>query len=430
MTLDCNNINLKRGSKGEQVKELQTQLKLLKFYLYKIDGDYGKYTVNAVKKYQRQTKTLAVDGVFGSKTCKSWNTYYTQNTTTKTATTSTGSTKTITTTTVTTKTVKESKLNCNNINLKKGSTGSQVKQLQTELKELKYYSRQIDGNYGTYTVNAVKQFQRQMKTLAVDGIFGQKTCKKWHEYYKKNASSTSKNTDSGLDLSGLNCKTVSLKKGSTGSQVKLLQTALKALGYYTRQVDGNYGTYTVSAVKKLQRATKHTADGWFGSKTCPDLKKLCDQKGLTQNGGQALNKGTTANLTAKQKRNKTIADLYKTYIGTRYKPNVYLDGVGFMATEITPSNNQGGTNWQTVELMNNKLYTYQGHRTTEEYSIVVPVPYNMFLTLKKYLYQLCNQTVAIQSKEVNSSNYYVSYTYKKASKSNWQQITFSCIRKV
>lgn len=58
---------LKKGSKGDDVKTLQTALKEQGFYTGKIDGIYGKKTVNAVKAYQR-TCGLKADGVAGSRT--------------------------------------------------------------------------------------------------------------------------------------------------------------------------------------------------------------------------------------------------------------------------------------------------------------------------------------------------------------------------
>ena len=44
---------------------------------------------------------------------------------------------------------------------KYGSRGSEVTQIQTKLKRWGYYSGNIDGIYGTQTVNAVKYFQRK-----------------------------------------------------------------------------------------------------------------------------------------------------------------------------------------------------------------------------------------------------------------------------
>ena len=55
---------LKKGSHGETVKTLQTALKDLGFYSGKIDGIYGKSTVNAVRAFQRKNG-LKADGIAG-----------------------------------------------------------------------------------------------------------------------------------------------------------------------------------------------------------------------------------------------------------------------------------------------------------------------------------------------------------------------------
>ncbi len=57
---------------------------------------------------------------------------------------------------------------------KYGSRGAEVTQIQTRLKRWGYYTGNVDGIYGTQTVNAVKYFQRK-NGLAVDGIAGTKT---------------------------------------------------------------------------------------------------------------------------------------------------------------------------------------------------------------------------------------------------------------
>lgn len=67
--MECDKTNLKRGSKGEQVRELQTILQKMMYYIGKIDGDYGDITVSSVKAYQKK-KGLLQDGVFGPVTCK------------------------------------------------------------------------------------------------------------------------------------------------------------------------------------------------------------------------------------------------------------------------------------------------------------------------------------------------------------------------
>lgn len=57
---------------------------------------------------------------------------------------------------------------------KYGSTGSEVRQIQTKLKSLGYYKGSVDGIYGTGTKNAVIAFQRNCG-LKTDGIAGPKT---------------------------------------------------------------------------------------------------------------------------------------------------------------------------------------------------------------------------------------------------------------
>ncbi len=57
---------------------------------------------------------------------------------------------------------------------KMGSTGSEVRQIQTKLKNWGYYSGSVDGIYGTKTKNAVISFQRKNR-LTADGIAGPAT---------------------------------------------------------------------------------------------------------------------------------------------------------------------------------------------------------------------------------------------------------------
>lgn len=76
---------------------------------------------------------------------------------------------------------------------KYGSRGSEVTQIQTKLKRWGYYNGNIDGIYGTQTVNAVKYFQRK-NGLAVDGIAGPATLKAMGIYSSSSSTSSSSNT--------------------------------------------------------------------------------------------------------------------------------------------------------------------------------------------------------------------------------------------
>ena len=59
---------LRVGSRGDEVKTLQTKLKRWGYYDGSIDGIFGSRTEEALKGYQRRT-SLRADGVCG---CNSW----------------------------------------------------------------------------------------------------------------------------------------------------------------------------------------------------------------------------------------------------------------------------------------------------------------------------------------------------------------------
>lgn len=59
----------KYGSRGEEVKKIQTKLKNWGYYTGSVDGIYGSQTFEAVKKFQRKNG-LTVDGIAGTNTLK------------------------------------------------------------------------------------------------------------------------------------------------------------------------------------------------------------------------------------------------------------------------------------------------------------------------------------------------------------------------
>ena len=82
---------------------------------------------------------------------------------------------------------------------KYGSRGTEVTQIQTKLKRWGYYSGNIDGIYGTQTVNAVKYFQRK-NGLTVDGIAGPATLRAMGIMTSSGSSSSSSSYNSNLNL--------------------------------------------------------------------------------------------------------------------------------------------------------------------------------------------------------------------------------------
>ena len=81
---------------------------------------------------------------------------------------------------------------------KYGSRGNEVTQIQTKLKRWGYYTGNIDGIYGTQTLNAVKYFQRK-NGLTVDGIAGPATLAAMG-ITSSSSSSSSSSYNSNLNL--------------------------------------------------------------------------------------------------------------------------------------------------------------------------------------------------------------------------------------
>ena len=219
--------SLRMGDSGSAVKDLQTKLKKLGYYSGTVDSTFGSGTYAAVRAFQKKYN-LTADGVAGSETLKKLDSAY-----------------------------KNADSDKDDDSLRKGATGSAVKDLQTKLKKLGFYNAYVDGSYGDTTVAAVKAFQKKYN-LTADGVAGSETLKKLDSAYKNADSNTSTDDDS-------------LRKGATGTAVKTLQTNLKKLGFYTAYVDGSFGATTESAVKAFQRKYGLTADGVAGSAT---LKKI------------------------------------------------------------------------------------------------------------------------------------------------------------
>ena len=224
---DKDDDSLRMGDSGSTVKDLQTKLKKLGYYDGTVDSTFGSGTYAAVKAFQKKYN-LTADGVAGSETLKKLDNAY-----------------------------KNADSDKDDDSLRKGATGSAVKDLQTKLKKLGFYNAYVDGSYGDTTVAAVKAFQKKYN-LTADGVAGSETLKKLDTAYKNADSNTSTDDDS-------------LRKGATGTAVKTLQTNLKKLGFYTAYVDGSFGATTESAVKAFQKKYGLTADGVAGSAT---LKKI------------------------------------------------------------------------------------------------------------------------------------------------------------
>ena len=188
-------------------------------------------------------------------------------------------------------------MNCKTVNLKYGSKGDEVVELQTKLKKDKYYTAAIDGDFGIKTQNAVKKLQKANGN-SVDGWFGPKTCNS-AGYNTPIANST----PASQNLGEIYCDTVNIKVGDKGSQVSLLQAKLINAGYSYVKINAICDANTVKAIKALQTKQGNSADGWFGQKTCAKTGwfKSSKSSSTSSTSGTGSTTGTTSsNLPAKK----------------------------------------------------------------------------------------------------------------------------------
>lgn len=183
--------------------------------------------------------------------------------------------------------------------LKVGSSGSDVKRLQQQLKTLGYYTGSVDGDFGAGTEAAVKAFQ-QRNGLSADGKAGKYTLDKLYSGNakkaasptatpKKSSSSSSSSSSSGSSSNVSSAYTngetdTYLRLGSSGKQVKILQNRLIVLGYLTGEADGEFGSATEDAVAAFQKRNGLENDGVAGPTTLTRLYSSSAKKASTAAG--------------------------------------------------------------------------------------------------------------------------------------------------
>lgn len=84
-----------------------------------------------------------------------------------------------------------------------------------------------------------------------------------------------------------------LRQGSTGSEVRTVQTKLKRWGYYDGAVDGIYGSKTKKAVVYFQKKNGLTADGIVGKNTFAALG-MASSPSSSQGSGVSGTNGYTS----------------------------------------------------------------------------------------------------------------------------------------
>lgn len=237
---------LKYGDEGDDVKVLQQRLTELFYYSGNLSGRYREGTRAAIKAFQEDFD-LEVTGEADAKTQSLlFSTLYRP--------------------------------------LKVGSSGEDVKRLQTRLMELGYYTGKISGNYLEGTKSAIAAFQEKIGEEAT-GIADPDTQSVLYsgDALSQSAKAAAATTptmaidsflvdeDAPQETAPMPEETVPyskrLAKGSSGKLVKQLQNRLTELGYYTGPVSGNFLGNTRNAVKAFQTQNGLDSDGIVGELT-------------------------------------------------------------------------------------------------------------------------------------------------------------------
>ncbi len=238
---------LQSGSTGDQVTALQQALKELGFFTGVVNGTFSTSTTEAVIAFQK-LNSLPMNGIADANlqallySGKPKNTEGAK-TDIRTLPAIVGTSATL------------------------HDQGVLVSIIQTRLTTLGYYTGSISGTYDTDTQTAVKAFQKA-NGLKADGVCGDETQEKL-----ANAGSTVPTmsvvtaTPAATTFQPMTTPSAAVRKGSSGSDAKLVQERLIALGYLTGTADGIFGAASVSALKTFQSRNGLESDGVAGSST-------------------------------------------------------------------------------------------------------------------------------------------------------------------
>lgn len=220
---------LQYGDTGDDVLALQTRLAELKYYTGNLSGRYREGTQKAVETFQEDFD-LDQTGVADLRTISLLYTI-------------------------------------SHRPLRFGSKGEDVRELQTALSELGYFTGKIDGNYISSTQKAVEALQKK-NNLEVTGTADSDLQDMIAQ--GKILGKSEKPDDTNTPAPNLAnflvddhensvwipdepvVFTKKLKNGSSGKLVKQMQERLAEVGYYEGPISGNFQKYTTRAVKAIQ----------------------------------------------------------------------------------------------------------------------------------------------------------------------------------
>lgn len=246
------NVYLKVGSTGTDVRRLQERLIELGYLSGTPNGQFDSTTEAAVVAFQNRNTSYS-DGIAGKLTLEKL-----YSSSAKRTSTSVGIIGT---------------------SIKRGDKNSaMVRRIQQRLKDLRFYTGNVDGDFGASTEAAVKAFQ-SVNRLVPDGKVGADTSE---VLFSSRAIGAGAQVTPAPGQSGAiptripfyknvtpnpDGDYVTLREGESGELVRRLQQALKDQGFYKGVVDGKFGYETTLAVKAFQRSRGLFVDGEAGRGT-------------------------------------------------------------------------------------------------------------------------------------------------------------------
>ncbi len=257
-------LTLRYPQRGSNVTSLQNALTQLGYYASTIDGIYGKGTRASVEAFQA-ANGLKADGVAGPATLAKiaeltgihiGDIPSSGDTGADTPVTGSGLFGGVYTT------------------IQYGMKGERVRTLQQALNALGFDAGKVDGDFGSGTYLAVKNFQKH-QGLTVDGKAGKLTLTRLETFFDENGNCTSGPivTTPPAEEQGpsYGMPTRTLRYGMAGEDVRYTQQRLAELKYYTQTPSGQFDSATLGAVKAFQRKNDLGVDGAVGPQTIAAL---------------------------------------------------------------------------------------------------------------------------------------------------------------
>ncbi len=234
---------LTMGMSGDEVTALQNSLVAAGYLARTVDGEYGSTTKQAVYLFQKD-KGLPTTGAADDETRaaiaaaegETWR-------------------------------------NGGGVVYAEGNRGDVITEMQEKLKVAGFLQGDIDGVYGSDTVNAVKAMQRANdfpESGAIDEVTYEALC----QVQMKAAEKPAETAEVSAAEPSVQKEKGAFNVGDRGHEVATLQHKLKRLGYLDGEADGIYGNQTAQAVKDFQKEEYFSASGKADKKTLTRLSEV------------------------------------------------------------------------------------------------------------------------------------------------------------